>query len=302
VPRTNRVSPSDAFGSWQRRFADLAKRGPSHPLHARLGEFEPCLICGVFRSLSPEVRKSRPDLEDLTERVEKSECILRRVLTYAGTKADHVMALMWWYWATMRALWKAERITLAKVEVARNGSLIHGSKKEEKMLRELSPRMRTRRSRARKRANPGSLRVFSYAAPFSGVGTVAIRQSAKFQVAADAHGVLTDEGSVTPVRKRGRPSLADDPLRLVPLTVASLLHQWCPWQSPRLGGRGYLSWSVIGTILHSFTPPGPSLGVGTSDSLMREVRVYRDDPTLRALVRSLDQELTPAIIRALGIR
>jgi hypothetical protein len=146
--------------------------------------------------------------------------------------------------------------------------------------------------------------VFSYAAPFSGVGTVAIRQSGKFQVAADAHEVLTDEGSVTPIRKRGRPSLADDPLRLVPLAVATLLHEWCPWQQAHREA-GSLSWSAIWDLLRLFNPPGVALEYSNYaglTSVKREVQGYRNDPSLQELVRSLDQVVIPTILRAISDR
>lgn len=247
------------------------------------------------------MQASRSDLEDLSARVARSQTTLLEALGCAGAKADQIMGLLWWYWATMRALWRAEQITLATAEISSDGSLIAGKECKRIGLRKLLPRMRTRRSRARKRGEVEELRLFSYAAPFSGVGTVAIKVGGKVEVGADPHEILTEERSYTPLRKRGRPSLAEDPARLVPLAVATLLHEWCPLDRSQKGA-GYLAWSKISDLLRTFTPPDAPPGYTSPAYIQREVRAYRNDPSLREQVRSLDQGVIPKILRAFGDR
>ena len=109
---------------------------------------------------------------------------------------------------------------------------------------------------------------------------------------------------MTPVRKRGRPSFADDPLRLVVLAVATLLHKWCPWQQAHREA-GSLSWSVIWNLLRLFNPP--KIALEYSDyagvaSVKREVGKYQNDPSLRKLVRTLDEELILTILHAFSNR
>ncbi len=278
------VSGADSLQIWQQRFDELASWQTRHLLHARLKDFQPCLVCWVV-----------PGKDGLAARVRAEQARLRACLAYAGQRANHVMALLWWYCSMRRRL--------------------GGQRTVEKLLPDGSTRVvprqtfqtaqrvcrHRRRRRGLERACP-SYRVLDIQAPFF-TGEVAIREDRLADGTVGVTGPTTGERTFSPVPPRqARPVLAEDPLRLLPATVATVLHRWCAGRTGRERRQGYLSWSVIADLLSCFTPPGCSLDLPSPASLKREVSRYQEAPPLKRLVGELEDETVPTILRALRAR
>jgi hypothetical protein len=289
TPKTRRspdsVPPEEVLTIWQTRFALAASPfvRPLHDIATRfITDFGICVVCegNTWRFCA---------------RLETPAQGLWRAMTYTRENAPRLLVLLWWYWQMMHAYQLKKH----------DWTTIHDP--ETDTVKPLGSRPRVAAHRARALGTTRTFDVVTFRRPLF-TGTITVPPGHVKGQGNSRRGESMHRVQIPPPEKQrsGRPPATEDPLFLIPLVVAKLLHQWFP---ARTKGP-YLAWSVIMDLLKEFVPqevddfvpkpppkgfkPTPAPLGWTPDFLKRLVRRYQDDPSLKSIVLVLESRFLPA--------
>ena len=101
--------------SWKKRLGSLAQPDPTHPLAMALDRLTPFCPSLIYHG----------DTQGFLQRVDHNWSLLASTVRDSEGHVDRLMAILWWYWATMSALRHAEAMGLDISRFRRNGVHVH---------------------------------------------------------------------------------------------------------------------------------------------------------------------------------
>ena len=266
--------------SWKKRLGPLAQPDPTHPLAMaldRLAPFCPSLI-------------SHGDTQGFLQRVDHNWSLLASTVRDSEGHVDRLMALLWWYWATLSALRHAEAMGLTFVDLPLNVRTLGALERPPFVRTDSSVRQRVRAHRDRRRGTIREARLFQFhGPPFTGTMIVRPNPDVQIEVSAPA---LRKMPLPPPSRKaRGNRPIKSRPETLVPMVAAHLLVNL-----KGAAARRKLGWTRTFQLLSAFTPPSSRQSFSRArESLRRQVRRHRSRRYFTRMATALTKSILPAI-------
>jgi len=268
--------------SWKKRLGSLAQPDPTHPLAMALDRLTPFCPSLIYHG----------DTQGFLQRVDHNWSLLASTVRDSEGHVDRLMAILWWYWATMSALRHAEAMGLTFVDLPLNVRTPGALERPPFVWTDSSVRQRVRAHRDRRRGTIREASLFQFhGPPFTGTMIVRPNPDVQIEVSAPA---LRKMPLPPPSRKaRGNRPTNSRAEALVPMVAAHLL--------VNLKGaatRRKLGWTRALQLLSAFTPPsGRQLfnRVVAQESLRRQVRRHRSRRYFTRMATALKKSILPAI-------